>query len=200
MAKGVNKWIGVGNLGADPEQRSTGSGTAVTTIRLAVSESWKDKQTGEAQERTEWIRCKAFGRLAEIIGEYARKGRQVYVEGKIRTEKYEKDGVDHFSTDIIIDEFQLLGVDPNRERAPQGQGAEQQRPANGNGHGNNGHQGQNASGRGNGHSNGNGGHSNGNTPQRGNAGNGGGRNYPPPPPQRNAPSNDGWDQSGEVPF
>jgi single-strand DNA-binding protein len=109
MARGVNKVILVGNLGADPETRYTPSGTAITTIRIATSESWKDKQTGEQQERTEWHRIKFFGRLAEIAGEYLKKGGQVYVEGKLRTEEYEKDGQKRYSTDIIADEMQMLG-------------------------------------------------------------------------------------------
>ena len=109
MARGINKVILVGNLGADPETRYTPSGTAITSIRLATSESWKDKQTGEAQERTEWHRVDFFGRLAEIAGEYLKKGRQVYIEGKLRTDEYEKDGVKRWSTKIIADEMQMLG-------------------------------------------------------------------------------------------
>jgi single-strand DNA-binding protein len=109
MARGINKVILVGNLGADPETRYTPSGTAITTIRIATSESWKDKTTGEQQERTEWHRIKFFGRLAEIAGEYLKKGGQVYVEGKLRTEEYEKDGQKRYSTDIIADEMQMLG-------------------------------------------------------------------------------------------
>ena len=109
MARGINKVILVGNLGADPETRYTPSGTAITTIRIATSESWKDKQTGEQQERTEWHRVKFFGRLAEIAGEYLKKGGQVYIEGKLRTEEYEKDGQKRYSTDIIADEMQMLG-------------------------------------------------------------------------------------------
>src|SRR5215471_9704412 len=109
MARGINKVILVGNLGADPETRYTPSGTAITTIRVATSESWKDKQTGEQQERTEWHRVKFFGRLAEIAGEYLKKGGQVYIEGKLRTEEYEKDGIKRWSTDIVADEMQMLG-------------------------------------------------------------------------------------------
>ena len=109
MARGINKVILVGNLGGDPETRYTPSGTAITSIRLATSESWKDKQTGEAQERTEWHRVDFFGRLAEIAGEYLKKGRQVYIEGKLRTDEYEKDGVKRWSTKIIADEMQMLG-------------------------------------------------------------------------------------------
>jgi single-strand DNA-binding protein len=110
MARGINKVIIVGNLGADPETRYTGNGTAITSIRLATSESWTDKQSGEKQERTEWHRVKLFGRLAEIAGEYLKKGRQVYIEGSLRTDKYtDKDGVERFSTDIIAAEMQMLG-------------------------------------------------------------------------------------------
>ncbi|MEO8670002.1 MAG: single-stranded DNA-binding protein [Tahibacter sp.] len=109
MARGVNKVILVGNLGADPETRYSAGGTAITTIRIATSESWKDKQTGEQQEKTEWHRIKFFGRLAEIAGEYLKKGSQVYVEGSLRTEEYEKDGVKRYSTDIVAAEMQMLG-------------------------------------------------------------------------------------------
>jgi single-strand DNA-binding protein len=110
MARGINKVILVGNLGADPETRYTTSGSAVTTIRLATSEQWKDKQSGETQERTEWHRVKFFGRLAEIAGEYLKKGRQVYVEGSLRTDKYtDKDGIERWTTDIIANEMQMLG-------------------------------------------------------------------------------------------
>lgn len=110
MTRGVNKVILVGNLGADPETRYTSSGAAITSIRIATSESWKDKQTGEQQERTEWHRVKFFGRLAEIAGEYLKKGRQVYVEGSLRTEKYtDKEGIERFSTDIVANEMQMLG-------------------------------------------------------------------------------------------
>ena len=109
MARGINKVILVGNLGADPETRYTPSGTAITSIRIATSESWKDKTTGEQQERTEWHRIEFFGRIAEIAGEYLKKGRQVYVEGKLRTDEYEKDGIKRYSTKIIADEMQMLG-------------------------------------------------------------------------------------------
>jgi len=109
MSRGINKVILMGNLGADPETRYTPSGTAITSIRIATSESWKDKQTGEQQERTEWHRVDFFGRLAEIAGEYLKKGRQVYVEGKLRTDEYEKDGVKRYSTKIVADEMQMLG-------------------------------------------------------------------------------------------
>jgi single-strand DNA-binding protein len=110
MARGINKVILVGNLGADPEMRHTGGGTAVTTINIATSESWTDKQSGEKQERTEWHRVKLFGRLAEIAGDYLKKGRQVYIEGSLRTDKYtDKAGVERYSTDVIASELQMLG-------------------------------------------------------------------------------------------
>ena len=110
MARGVNKVIIVGNLGADPDVRQTGSGTSITTLSVATSESWTDKQSGEKQERTEWHRVKMFGRLAEIAGEYLKKGRQVYIEGSLRTDKYtDKQGVEKYSTDIIANEMQMLG-------------------------------------------------------------------------------------------
>ncbi len=110
MARGINKVIIVGNLGADPETRYTGSGTAITSLRIATSENWTDKQSGEKQERTEWHRVKLFGKLAEIAGEYLKKGRQVYIEGSLRTDKYtDKDGVERYSTDIIANEMQMLG-------------------------------------------------------------------------------------------
>lgn len=115
--RGVNKVILIGNLGADPETRHTQAGAAITTIRIATSEAWKDKQTGEQQERTEWHRVKFFGRLAEIAGEYLRKGSQVFIEGKLRTEEYEKDGIKRYSTDVIADQMQMLGNREGGERS-----------------------------------------------------------------------------------
>jgi single-strand DNA-binding protein len=110
MARGINKVILVGNLGADPEVRYSAGGTAIASLRIATSESWMDKQSGERQERTEWHRVKLFGRLAEIAGEYLKKGRQVYIEGSLRTDKYTgQDGVERYSTDIIANEMQMLG-------------------------------------------------------------------------------------------
>lgn len=110
MARGVNKVILVGNLGADPETRYTANGQAITTVKLATSESWRDKATGESQERTEWHKVTFFGRLAEVAGEYLKKGRQVYVEGRIQTDKYtDKEGVERYSTGIIANEMQMLG-------------------------------------------------------------------------------------------
>jgi len=110
MARGINKVILVGNLGADPETRYTASGSAITNIRVATSESWRDKQTGEKQERTEWHRVVFFSRLAEIAGEYLRKGSQVYIEGSLRTNKWQdQSGQDRYSTDIVANEMQMLG-------------------------------------------------------------------------------------------
>lgn len=110
MARGINKVILVGNLGADPEVRYAPSGAAVTTISVATSEQWTDKQSGQKQERTEWHRVKFFGRLAEIAGEYLRKGRQVYIEGSLRTDKYtDRQGIERYSTDVIANEMQMLG-------------------------------------------------------------------------------------------
>jgi len=112
MARGINKVIIVGNLGNDPEVRYAQSGAAITTISVATSESWKDKD-GNPQERTEWHRVKFFGRLAEIAGEYLKKGRQVYIEGSLRTEKYtDKSGVEKYATDIVANEMQMLGGTP----------------------------------------------------------------------------------------
>ncbi|MCZ6809174.1 MAG: single-stranded DNA-binding protein [Proteobacteria bacterium] len=110
MARGVNKVIVIGNLGQDPETRYMPSGSAVTNLRVATNESWKDKQTGEQKDRTEWHRVAMFGRLAEIAAEYLRKGSQVYIEGKLRTRKWQdKDGNDRYTTEIVADEMQMLG-------------------------------------------------------------------------------------------
>ena len=110
MARGVNKVIVVGNLGGDPETRYMPSGAAVTNFTVATNESWKDKQTGEQKERTEWHRVAMFNRLAEIAAEYLRKGSQVYIEGKLRTRKWQgQDGQDRYTTEIIADEMQMLG-------------------------------------------------------------------------------------------
>jgi len=110
MARGVNKVILIGNLGADPETRYTTGGSAVTNVRLATTESWRDKQSGEQQENTEWHRVVFFGRLAEIAAEYLRKGSQCYVEGRIRTNKWQdKEGHDRYTTEIIARELTLLG-------------------------------------------------------------------------------------------
>ncbi len=110
MARGINKVILVGNLGADPESRQTSSGGTVTNVRLATTDAWRDRQTGEQQERTEWHRVVFFGRLAEVAAEYLRKGRQIYVEGRLQTRKWQgQDGQDRWSTEIVANEMQMLG-------------------------------------------------------------------------------------------
>jgi len=110
MARGINKVIIVGNVGGDPETRAMPSGSTVTNLTIATNESWKDKQTGEQKERTEWHRVAMFNRLAEIAAEYLRKGSQVYIEGKLRTRKWQdKSGNDRYTTEIIADEMQMLG-------------------------------------------------------------------------------------------
>ena len=110
MARGLNKVMLIGNLGADPEVRYTTGNSAVTNIRLATAESWRDKESGEQQERTEWHRVVFFGRLAEIAGEYLKKGSQVYIEGSIRTRKWtDKEGQDKYTTEIVANEMQMLG-------------------------------------------------------------------------------------------
>ncbi len=111
MARGINKVILVGNLGQDPETRAMPSGKAVTNIRIATSESWRDKQTGEQKEATEWHTIVFFDRLAEIAAEYLRKGSQIYVEGKLRTRKWQDkaSGADRYSTEVVANELQMLG-------------------------------------------------------------------------------------------
>ncbi|HWG77088.1 MAG TPA: single-stranded DNA-binding protein [Steroidobacteraceae bacterium] len=110
MARGVNKVILVGHLGADPETRAMPSGMTVANLRLATTENWKDKQSGETQERTEWHSVALFGRLGEIAAEYLRKGSQVYIEGRLRTRKWQdKEGRDRYTTEIIGSEMQMLG-------------------------------------------------------------------------------------------
>jgi len=109
MARGINKVILIGNCGGDPETRYLPSGGAVTNVTVATSESWKDKQTGQAQERTEWHRVVFFNRLGEIAGEYLRKGSKVYIEGSLRTRKWQdKDGGDRYTTEIVANEMQML--------------------------------------------------------------------------------------------
>jgi len=109
MARGVNKVILIGNLGADPETRYMPSGGAVTNINMATSDQWKDKQTGQPQERTEWHRVVFFNRLAEIAGEYLKKGSKVYIEGSLRTRKWQgQDGQDRYTTEIVANEMQML--------------------------------------------------------------------------------------------
>ena len=110
MARGINKVIIVGNLGGDPETRYMPSGSAVTNMTVATNESWKDKQTGEQKERTEWHKVVMFDRLAEIAAEYLRKGSQVYIEGKLQTRKWQgKDGQDRYTTEVRANEMQMLG-------------------------------------------------------------------------------------------
>jgi single-strand DNA-binding protein len=109
MARGINKVILIGNLGADPETRAMPSGMTVANIRVATSESWKDKQSGESKERTEWHNVAMFGRLGEIAGEYLKKGSKVYIEGALRTRKWQdKQGNDRYTTEIIANEMQML--------------------------------------------------------------------------------------------
>ncbi len=108
--RGVNKVILVGHLGQDPEVRAMPSGSSVANLSLATNEQWRDKNTGEQQERTEWHRLALFGRLAEVAGQYLRKGAPVYVEGRLRTRKWQdRDGHDRYSTEIVVNELQMLG-------------------------------------------------------------------------------------------
>jgi single-strand DNA-binding protein len=110
MARGINKVILVGHLGRDPEVRYAPSGQAIANVTIATSEQWKDKNTGEKQERTEWHRVVFFSRLAEIVGEYLKKGSQVYVEGRLQTRKWQdKDGNDRYTTEIVANDMQMLG-------------------------------------------------------------------------------------------
>ncbi|TWI00262.1 single-strand DNA-binding protein [Luteimonas cucumeris] len=129
MARGINKVILVGNLGNDPETKYTQSGMAVTTISLATSSSRKDKD-GNQIDKTEWHRVKLFGKLGEIAGEYLRKGRQVYIEGRIEYSTSEKDGVTRYFTDIIADQMQMLGGNEGRGEGSERSGGERSsRPA-----------------------------------------------------------------------
>jgi len=122
MARGINKVILVGNLGADPETRYAASGAAITNISLATTDSWRDKASGEQQERTEWHRVVFFNRLAEVAGEYLRKGRQVYVEGRLQTRKWQdQNGQDRYTTEIVANEMQMLGGREDSAGAPSGQ-------------------------------------------------------------------------------
>ena len=127
MARGVNKVILIGNVGGDPEVRYMPNGNAVANVTLATSDSWKDKQTGQQQERTEWHRVVFFGRLAEIVGEYVRKGSKIYIEGRLQTREWEKDGVKRYTTEIVVDiggQMQLL----DSRGQGGGEGMAQQRP------------------------------------------------------------------------
>ncbi|GIZ11697.1 single-stranded DNA-binding protein [Pseudomonas sp. NCCP-436] len=142
MARGVNKVILVGTCGQDPETRYLPNGNAVTNLSLATSEQWTDKQSGQRVERTEWHRVVLFGKVAEIAGEYLRKGSQVYIEGKLQTREWEKDGIKRYTTEVVVDmqgTMQLLGGRPGADDgaprqsrpAPQRepQPARQERPA-----------------------------------------------------------------------
>ena len=123
MARGVNKVILVGTCGQDPEVRYLPNGNAVTNLSLATSEQWTDKQTGQKVEKTEWHRVSMFGKVAEIAGDYLRKGSQVYIEGKLQTREWEKDGIKRYTTEIIVDmqgTMQLLGGRPQQGDQNQG--------------------------------------------------------------------------------
>ena len=119
MKRGVNKVILLGVLGQDPESRFTGSGDQVTNISLATSESWKDKNTGEQKEVTEWHRCVAYKKAAELISQYCKKGSKIYLEGRLQTRSWDRDGQKHYTTEIIIEEFQFVG-DPQKKEQSQG--------------------------------------------------------------------------------
>ena len=127
----VNKWIGIGNLGADPEQRTFASGDMVANASMACTSKWKDKTTGEQKEHTEWVRLVFNGRLAEIAGQYLRKGSQIYVEGSIRTRKWtdQQSGQDRYSTEIRVDQMRILGRNEGQQQAPAAKAAPQQAPA-----------------------------------------------------------------------
>ena len=196
MARGINKVIIVGNLGADPETRYTGSGSAITSLRIATSEQWMDKQSGERQERTEWHRVKLFGKLAEIAGEYLKKGRQVYIEGSLRTDKYtDKDGIERYSTDIIANEMQMLGGMGGEGGSSGGGGGNYQRSQGSGGGGGGQRQGGSGGGYGN-RGGGGGGNDYGNrsgNPQRGGDDYGNQRSAP-------APADNGNFDDDDIPF
>lgn len=119
MARGVNKVILVGHLGRDPEVRYAPSGQAIANVSIATTEGWKDKNTGEKQERTEWHRVVFFQRLAEIAGEYLKKGSQVYIEGRLQTRKWQdKEGQDRYTTEIVANDMQMLGSRAGGQAAP----------------------------------------------------------------------------------
>lgn len=131
MARGVNKCILVGNCGKEPEVRYQPSGAAVTNISIATTESWKDKNTGEKQDRTEWHNVVFFGKLAEIVGEYVKKGSQIYVEGSLTTEKWtDKSGNERYTTKIKANEMQLLGGRPSSDNQGHSQTNNFQQPQN----------------------------------------------------------------------
>lgn len=127
-SRGVNKVILIGNLGNDPEVKYTASGSAITNITVATSESWKDKQSGEKKEATEWHKVSFFGRLAEIAGEYLKKGSKVYVEGSLRTRKWQdQQGVERYTTEIVAEEMQML--DGRGDSQPKANGRKESAPA-----------------------------------------------------------------------
>ncbi len=128
MKKGVNKVIILGNLGADPEIRRTSTGDCCANFSVAVSESWKDKTSGEQKEITEWVRCVAWRKLAEIIEQYVKKGSKIYVEGKLQTRSWDQDGSKRYATEVIIDELQMLDGKPQGEQKQQGK-QESRQPA-----------------------------------------------------------------------
>jgi single-strand DNA-binding protein len=134
MARGINKVILIGNLGADPEVRYTPANTAVCNLRLATSEQWRDKQTGEQQEKTEWHNVVLFARLGEIAGEYLRKGSKVYIEGRLQTRKWQgQDGQDRYTTEVVANEMQMLdsrggGTAPMGDAQPARSRPQQQQP------------------------------------------------------------------------
>lgn len=137
MARGINKVILIGNIGSEPEVRYLPNGNAVANVTLATSDSWKDKQTGQLQERTEWHRIVFFGKIAEVVGQYVSKGSKIYVEGRLQTREWEKDGIKRYTTEIIVDmggSMQMLdGRSDNagggKGAAPAAQGKGQQRQA-----------------------------------------------------------------------
>lgn len=138
MARGINKVTLIGSLGNDPDMKYAASGNAIASISVATNETWKDKETGQKQEKTEWHRVVAFGRLAEIIGEYLKKGAQVYIEGKLQTRKWQdREGKDRYTTEIVANEMQMLGgrnsTDSGNQQPQQQQAPQQQHGATGSG-------------------------------------------------------------------
>lgn len=129
--RGINKVMLIGNAGADPESRNLPNGNAVANLRIATSEQWKDKQTGDKMEKTEWHTLVFFGRLAEVVAEYVRKGQTVYVEGKLQTRKWQdQSGNDRYSTEVVCSEMQMLGgKQGGHQRTDSQRGQDAQRPA-----------------------------------------------------------------------
>ncbi len=180
MARGINKVILIGTLGADPEVRYNPEGKCLAVLSLATNESWKDKNTGQQQERTEWHRVVIYGKLAEVAGEYLRKGSQVYFEGKLRTRKWQdqQTGQDKYTTEVVIDingQMQMLGGPRDQNSAPGGYTQAQPQQQQSQPQQNQGYQNQQAQGQG--------------TPKR--------QNAPTPPQQAPAPS---MDFDDDIPF